>query len=146
MSLHRHPFLLAALAAGVGALPAAASVATTTTSHATLWRTTAGNVNCGIEGGSSGDLLCSNRLIPAPRHTNSKMGDPGFVTLGRTGDPTLIRTSQYSWKNMSDKFIKLAANSTWSLNGITCNIAANSIACTNASGHGFWAGVKWKSF
>lgn len=146
MTPSRNALLLGVIAAGAVAVPAVAG-ATASSSHATLWQTSAGNADCGQAAYPAKDLLCSAKNIPAPPHTSSADGDPGFVTLGASGKPTLIRTSQYSFKNMSDKFPKLAAGTTWSLNGVTCSVATSSVTCKNGAGHGFTAGSgKYKSF
>jgi hypothetical protein len=146
MTHRRNTLLLAVLAAGASAIPAAA-LAAGATSHATLWQTPDGNVLCGQDAYPAADTLCSNKEVPAPPHTTSTAGDPGFVSLGKTARPTLLRESQYSFKNPSDKFVKLAAGTTWSLHGVTCTVATKSVTCKNASGHGFsTGGGKYKSF
>jgi hypothetical protein len=146
MTRSRNALLLGAIAAGAVAVPAVAA-ATASSSHATLWEIPSGKAVCGQDAHPAKDLLCSAKNIPAPPHTTNQDGDPGFVTLGGSGKPTLIRTSQYSFKNPSDKFTKLAAGTSWSLNGVTCTIATSSVTCKNGSGHGFTAGSgKYKSF
>jgi len=145
MTRSRSAVLLGAVAAGAVAVPAAAVAGST--SSATLWQDSAKNIACGVAAYPAKTLLCSARDIPAPPHTTNKDGDPGFVTLGAAGKPKPIRTSQYSFKNMSDKFKTLAAGTKWSLNGVTCSVAASTVTCTNGAGHGFTAGSgKYKSF
>ena len=85
---------LSALAAtGVIALGAFAGTSLASSSHAKFWQNPTHNVDCGIMIGGK-HVLCSSPKIPAPPHTTSKDGDPGFVSIGKTGKPTLLRLSQ----------------------------------------------------
>ena len=62
-----------------------------------LWAALDGKVICGLAIGQSQQLLCSARVVPAPKQGSSE-GDPGFVFLRATGPPQLARLSQYSWQ------------------------------------------------
>jgi len=113
---------LSALAAtGVIALGAFAGTSLASSSHAKFWQNPTHNVDCGI--------------IPAPPHTTSKDGDPGFVSIGKTGKPTLLRLSQDSF--VSDHIVTLSKDAKWSSLGVTCTLGAKSVTCKNTSGHGF---------
>jgi hypothetical protein len=93
------------------------------------------------------DVLCSAKPIPAPKHTSSVDGDPGFVSIGKTGKPTLLRLSQDSFEGTTPKTEK--AGTTWTYNGVSCTIAAKSVTCRNKSGHGFeiyGGGKNYRSF
>jgi hypothetical protein len=120
---------------------AATSVAST--SHAKFWRGPNHNIDCGNMIGGK-DLLCSAKKVPAPPHTNSNDGDPGFVSLGKTGKPKLLRLSQDSF--VSGHLTKLTAGSKWSGLGITCTITTKSVTCKNTSGHGFTIGGSGKGY
>ena len=83
----------------------------------------------------------------APKHTSSVDGDPGFVSIGKTGKPTLLRLSQDSFEGTAPK--TETAGTTWTYNGVSCTIAAKSVTCKNKSGHGFeiyGGGKNYKSF
>jgi hypothetical protein len=126
---------LSALAAtGVIAACAFASSSLASTSHAKFWQNPTHNVACGIMIGGK-QVLCSSLKVPAPPHTTSKDGDPGFVSIGKTGKPTLLRLSQDSF--VSDHVVTLSKGAKWSSLGVTCTLGAKSVRCTNASGHGF---------
>jgi hypothetical protein len=126
---------LSALAAtGVIALGGFAGTSLASTSHAKFWQNPTHNVDCGIMIGGK-QVLCSSPKIPAPPHTTSKDGDPGFVSIGKTGKPTLLRLSQDSF--VSDHIVTLSKGAKWSSLGVTCTLGAKSVTCTNKSDHGF---------
>jgi len=126
---------LSALAAtGVIALGAFAGTSLASSSHAKFWQNPTHNVDCGIMIGGK-QVLCSSPKIPAPPHTTSKDGDPGFVSIGKTGKPTLLRLSQDSF--VSDHIVTLSKDAKWSSLGVTCTLGAKSVTCKNTSGHGF---------
>jgi hypothetical protein len=136
----------AALAAS-GAL-ATGALAATSSAHSApkLWQNPTHKVGCGVMIGGK-DVLCSAKPIPAPPHTNSSDGDPGFVSIGKTGKPTLLRTSQDEFEGTTPKTEK--QGTTWTYNGVSCTIAAKSVTCKNKSGHGFeiyGGGKNYKSF
>jgi hypothetical protein len=129
VSSHR----LAVIAAS-GVIATGALAATSAASAPKLWQNPTHKVVCGIMIGGK-DVLCSAKPIPAPPHTNSNDGDPGFVSIGKTGKPTLLRLSQDSFEGTTPATEK--AGTKWSFNGVTCKIAAKSVTCKNKSGHGF---------
>ncbi len=145
MSTHRLAALAAVAASGAiatGALAATSSAA----SAPNFWQNPTHKVVCGIMIGGN-DVLCSAKPIPAPPHTNSKDGDPGFVSIGKTGKPHLLRLSQDSFEGTTPKTEK--AGTIWSFNGVNCTIAAKSVTCKNKSGHGFeiyGGGKNYRSF
>jgi hypothetical protein len=127
--------LSALAAAGVIAAAAAfASSSLASTSHAKFWQNPTHKVDCGIMIGGK-QVLCSSPKIPAPPHTTSQDGDPGFVSIGKTGKPTLLRLSQDSF--VSDHIVTLSSGAKWSSLGVTCTLGAKSVTCKNKSGHGF---------
>jgi hypothetical protein len=130
----------------VVALPATARAS----SHAVNFQTKTEDVVCGIVAAVPGTeldpgtgaplngyypgLQCSAASIPKPKHG---IGDP-FVQLGqgRTGRARLVDESQDDL--ISDaNFVTLAPGSTWKRYGITCELTASSVRCTNGTGHGF---------
>jgi hypothetical protein len=121
-------------AAGVIAVAVFASSSLASTSHAKFWQNPTHNVDCGIMIGGK-QVLCSAPKIPAPPHTTSKDGDPGFVSIGKKGKPTLLRLSQDSFE--SDNLVTLSSGAKWSSLGVTCTLGAKSVTCKNKSGHGF---------
>lgn len=134
--------------AATGALIAAAvlapaALAAGATSHAPVFETK--TVGCGIAdaSGPSGQVLCSaTKGIPKPKGQND--GDP-YVSLGRTGKPTLVLISQDSFG--TDKFAQLKPGARWSSHGVTCTIGNPAVTCTNSSKHGFTIGNgKYKAF
>jgi hypothetical protein len=137
---------LAALAAS-GAIATGAFAATSSAHPAPkFWQNPTHKVACGIMIGGN-DVLCSAKPIPAPPHTNSSDGDPGFVSIGKTGKPTLLRLSQDSFEGTKPATEK--QGTTWIFNGVTCKVAATSVTCKNKSRHGFeiyGGGKNYKSF
>jgi len=139
---------LVALAAS-GAIAAGALAAAGIASAASapkLWQNPTHKVDCGIMIGGE-DVLCSAKPIPAPPHTTSKDGDPGFVSIGRTGKPKLLRLSQDSFEG--SKTGTEYNGTTWTYNGVNCKVATKSVTCTNKSGHGFeiyGGGKNYRSF
>ena len=111
-----------------------------------LWQNPTHKVVCGIMIGGK-DVLCSAKPIPAPPHTSAKDGDPGFVSIGQTGKPKLLRLSQDSFEGSHTA--TESAGTTWTYNGVNCTIAAKSVTCKNKSKHGFelyGGGKNYKSF
>jgi hypothetical protein len=141
----RRSALVATVALAV-ALPATAMAA----SHAVNFRTTTGDVACGIVASIPGSefdpgtgsqlngdypgLQCSAEGIPKPKHG---FGDP-FVQLGqgRAGRARLVDESQDDLIS-SANFVTLAPGSTWRRYGIACTPSKSSVRCTNGTGHGF---------
>jgi hypothetical protein len=123
-----------------------AGIAAASTSHTNFWQNPTHKVACGdMIGGKL--VLCSSPKIPAPPHSNPHAGDPGFVSLGKTGKPQLLRLSQDSFVGTTPK--TLSKGSTWSSRGVTCTIGAKSVTCKNKSNHGFeiyGPGKSYKSF
>ncbi len=145
MSTHRLAALAAIAASGAIATGA---LAATSSAHSApkLWQNPTRKVDCGVMIGGK-DVLCSASPIPAPPHTNSNDGDPGFVSIGKTGKPTLLRLSQKSFEGNTVANEK--KGTIWSYNGVNCTIAAKSVTCKNKSGHGFeiyGGGKNYKSF
>jgi hypothetical protein len=129
------PQRLAVLAAaGAVATGAFAATGLASTPAPLFWQNPTHKIDCGIMLGYK-QVLCSAKKIPAPPHTSSKDGDPGFVSIGKTGKPKLLRLSQDSF--VSDKIKTQKANTTWTFNSVTCSVAATTVTCTNKSGHGF---------
>jgi hypothetical protein len=125
-----------------GAVAAAGAAA----SAPKLWQNPTHKVVCGIMLGGK-NVLCSAKPVPAPPHTSSKDGDPGFVSIGKTGKPKLLRLSQDSFEGSKTATEK--AGTTWNFNGVSCTIAATSVTCKNKSSHGFeiyGGGKNYKSF
>jgi alpha-tubulin suppressor-like RCC1 family protein len=137
-----HSFLAKAKGGGSAAPPRRG----TTPSRASLWSALGGKLICGLAfhvSGSPTQLLCSDRVIPAPKHTTSDEGDPGFVYLPATGTAHPTRLSQYSWQSpngyLPSGHKALSPGQRWALPGlaITCTIGASSVRCVNAAHHGF---------
>jgi hypothetical protein len=149
------------LALGTGAAGTSAAAAAST-SHATNWTIRAGTLVCGIAdvygtqidagtgaplNGPWPGLQCSVERIP--RAPGSKVGDP-FVQLGqgRAGRAKVVNLSQDDLLYHRAP-VTLAAGTTWSRNGITCEVRSSSIACHNSSSHGFTlsrsrVGLHWR--
>jgi disulfide bond formation protein DsbB len=138
----------AAVAAALAASGVIAASSAASTSHTKLWTNPKGLVACGIMNTSppNTEVLCSSQSIPAPPHSNASQGDPGFVRIGKTGKPKLLRLSQDSF--VGTHATKLHAGTTWSGLGVTCQIASKSVTCTNKSSHGFEinGSKKYRSF
>lgn len=135
---------IAALAAsGVLAAGAFAGNSLASTSHAKFWQGPSNKIYCGIMIGGK-QVLCSSSKVPAPPHTSSKDGDPGFVSIGKKGKPTLLRLSQNSFE--SGHLTKLASGTTWNSLGVTCTVAAKSVTCKNTSKHGFAISLTGKGY
>lgn len=116
------------------------------TSSAALWSSLGGKVICGLAIhalNAPGELLCSARSVPPPRHGNPSMGDPGFVFLRASGRPRPARLSQYSWEQENGWESKhrpaLKSGQSWSSSalGVTCYIRRKAVRCINQSRHGF---------
>jgi hypothetical protein len=142
----RHTFVLLVLLASGGA-GATAAAAGTPPSHSNFWTVTPPNLYCGVEihtpGTPATEIICSGSGIPAPPHTTSQDGDPGFVVIGRHGRPQLIRTSEDSF--VGSKPVTLKAGTTWTDLGVTCTIATSSVRCSNQSSHGYKITLKPKA-
>jgi hypothetical protein len=141
------PQRIAALAAaGVIATGAFAAAGAGAASAPLLWQNPTHKVVCGVMLGGK-RVLCSAKPIPAPPHTSSKDGDPGFVSIGKTGKPKLLRLSQDSFEGKKTANEKVGT--TWVFNGVSCTIEATSVTCKNKSSHGFeiyGGGKNYKSF
>jgi hypothetical protein len=127
--------LLLSIAALTLALASAASAAT---SHVKLWSTPAGAIVCGYEIHAASkpatSLLCSSALIPAPSGERG-VGDPGFVSLSKSGSPRRLRLSQNSFAFHTST--TLPSGAIWSGLGVRCAVTRNSVRCVNGAGHGF---------
>jgi hypothetical protein len=105
-----------------------------------IWSALGGKVTCGVAGGSPKQLLCGSRRVPAPPHSSSDVGDPGFVYLRPNGRPVLARLSQYSWVGAGAiKTVPVKPGLTWRIRGtsIVCTIGTQVVRCANGSHHGF---------
>jgi hypothetical protein len=135
------PRLLAVFGAvGLAAVPAVASAST---SHAKFWQNKAMTVTCGVEihlaGKPATEVLCAAKGIPAPPHTTSRDGDPGFVQLAATGSPRKLRLSQNSFTGTTAA--TLGHGKTWSSLGVTCTTGSGkTVLCFNGDNHGFVIG------
>jgi hypothetical protein len=115
--------------------------------HALIWRALNGKVICGVAVHARGEaakyVLCSAHPIPAPKHSSSSEGDPGFVFLAASGRPRLARLSQYSFEAKNGWLPKnqtsLGPGRKWSYGriGVICRVAAAKVRCVNHDGHGF---------
>ncbi len=115
----------------------AATPAQGAVSHAKLWQTKGGDLDCGVAihgARESARILCSGTGIPAPKK-GVGFGDPGFVFLGARGRPVLARLSQDTFEGTST--LVLAPGASWKSAGVSCSIHVSSIRCVNRSGHGF---------
>ncbi len=124
----------------LGAVAPVESIAAT--SHAQIFTAAGEAVTCGLAAhvpGSPREVLCAGPKVPAPKHVSAKVGDPGFVFLGKTGKPKLARLSQYSWQAEALGARPELTGGKWSSGsvGVTCTITKTSVKCTNKSGHGF---------
>lgn len=139
------------IAAGVVAVAGPGiAAATGGQSHATNFQTASDTVVCGLalvhgthfDAGTGTEVngLWPGLQCSAPgirRAPGSNVGDP-FVQLGqgRAGRAQLVDLSQDDLiYNRAPR--TLAAGTTWTRDHITCAIHFKSIACSNASGHGF---------
>jgi hypothetical protein len=122
------------------------AVAIAGSSGVILWHNKANTVTCGLmshsSSGASTEVLCSAKGIPAPKHTTSADGDPGFVQIGSTGSPKTLRLSQNSFAGSHTK--TLANGTQWTAQpqiNVTCSTASNgTVLCFNGSNHGFRIG------
>ena len=109
------------------------------TSSVQLWTALAGHVTCGVAihppNSPPMQLLCSARVVPAPRAKG--VGDPGFVFLGSTGRPLLVRLSQDSF--VGTRPIALGSGRSWEIGpiSVTCAIRTHAVRCANRTHHGF---------
>ena len=118
-------------------------------SDALLWSALGGRARCGIANHVTGgplQVLCEARSIPAPKHGDPTIGDPGFVYLKALHRPQLARISQYSWQKgarhggyPSPKATPLQTGTRWKYPGlaVTCAIKSRIVRCRNEAGHGF---------
>jgi len=108
-------------------------------SGAQLWTALGGAVTCGIAihpiNSPPMRLLCSARVVPAPRRTAA--GDPGFVFLASDGRPLPARLSQDSF--VGSHAAVLRRGRTWHVGpiSVTCTVSAAAVRCENRSHHGF---------
>jgi hypothetical protein len=127
--------LLGAIGALTLALTSGAGAAT---SHVKLWTTPTGGIACGYEihpvSKPATNVLCTSPLIPAPAGKRG-VGDPGFVSLAKSGSPKRLRLSQNSFA--FDTPTTLPSGTTWTGLGVSCAITRNSVRCVNGAGHGF---------
>lgn len=130
--------LLAALA--VGAVAAVPSAAAAPVSTAKFWQNSAHTVTCGIEIHAAGHpatrVLCGARGVPRPKG-GGNTGDP-FVDITGKGSPRLVLISQDSFEGTTPA--TLSPGTSWSRLHVTCKLAAKTVTCRNASGHGFTIG------
>lgn len=131
------PRLIAASGAALAcAAPAGALAAST--SQATLWHNKANTANCGLMIVAK-EVLCSAQGIPAPPHTSSSDGDPGFVELAASGKPKTLRLSQDSF--VGTKPATLGPGAKWTGRGVTCTVGSGkTVRCENGAKHGFVIG------
>ncbi len=124
---------------GAVLLCAAPSVAAAVpTSHATFWDNKSNTVTCGLMIVSK-DVLCSALGIPAPPHTTSADGDPGFVQLAAGGKPKTLRLSQDSFVGTTPA--TLGREAKWTGRGVTCTTGSGpTVRCVNGAMHGFVIG------
>ena len=116
--------------------PAVAAAAST--SHAKLWHNKANTVVCGLMIAPT-EVLCSSKGVPAPPHSNSNEGDPGFVQLAATGKPKTLRLSQDSF--VGTAAVTLGHGATWTGRGVTCTTGSGkTVVCVNGDNHGFVVG------
>lgn len=117
---------------------ALASAAAASTSHAKLWHNRANTVVCGLMIVNK-EVLCSAKGVPAPPHTNSSEGDPGFVQLAASGKPRTLRLSQDSFVGVTP--VTLGHGARWTGRGVTCTTgSAKTVRCVNGVKHGFVIG------
>jgi hypothetical protein len=135
--------LLAALGStGAAALATDGAAAAGGPSHAQIFTAVGEGVTCGIAAHGKGparEILCAALPIPAPKHVNSNVGDPGFVFLAKGGKPKPARLSQYSWQAPGLSHRAILSGGTWTSGavGVTCTITKTSVRCANKAGHGF---------
>lgn len=127
------------VASGAVLLCATPSVAAAvSTSHATFWHNTANTVTCGLMIVPK-EVLCSAEGVPAPPHTNSSEGDPGFVQLAASGKPKTLRLSQDSFVGTTPATLGHGAK--WTGRGVTCTTGSGkTVRCVNGAKHGFVVG------
>ena len=135
------------LTAGMAVLASAALAAPI--SKSIEFHSIGGKVTCGIEihapNKPATKVLCSATGIPAPKHTTSRDGDPGFVQLGVLGQPQVLRLSQDSF--VAGRTVTLARGRLWNQLGVTCHAARTTVMCFNGDNHGFVIGNgHYKSF
>jgi len=120
----------------LAATPAVAAAAST--SHAKLWHNRANTVVCGLMIVPK-EVLCSAQGVPAPPHTNSSEGDPGFVQLAASGKPKTLRLGQDSFVGTTP--VTLGHGAKWTGRGVTCTTgSAKTVRCVNGAEHGFVIG------
>jgi hypothetical protein len=122
----------------VGGLTLAlAGTAVAAVSHVALWTTPDGGIACGIKahrGSAPATLvLCDAALIPAPPGRGT--GRAGYVQIGRTGRPQLLRLRHNAFAVATPR--RMNNGGTWAMLGVRCTITTHGARCTNASGHGF---------
>jgi hypothetical protein len=127
----------------IAATPAVAAAAST--SDAKLWHNRANTVVCGLMILPT-EVLCSAKGVPAPPHTTSSEGDPGFVQLAARGKPKTLRLGQDSFVGTIPVTLGHAAK--WMGRGVTCTTGSgNTVRCVNGTKHGFVIGNgKYASF
>jgi hypothetical protein len=111
-------------AAAIAAVPAIADAAV---SHARLWNNATGTITCGlgIVPPDTSAFLCGGGF------------KGGYAELGKTGKSRQVVIKEHEPFTGLPPGARLAAGSTWSLDGISCTIAAKTVTCKNRSGHGF---------
>ena len=106
-----------------------------------IWTALGGAVTCGLAGPAPHDVLCENAHVPPPAHWKRGVdGDPGFVSLGRTGRPRLWSFSQNPWLGAGAIApVPIRSGRTWRIRGtgIACTIGTRAVHCANGSHHGF---------
>jgi hypothetical protein len=140
MNRIRSTAIAGAIAGSAALVPVIASASA---SHAKTWDNKALTVTCGIEihtGPKATEVLCSSPGVPAPKHTTSAEGDPGFVQLAAKGSPKTLRLSQNSFVQMGNP-TTLGHGVVWSSLGVTCNTGSGkTVLCFNGDNHGFVIG------
>ena len=132
--------------------PAVSAARQSRESKTLLWSALGGKVKCGIANHVAGgplQILCESRVVPAPRHGDPTIGDPGYVYLKPSHGPQLARISQYSWQKgarhggyPSPHATSLQSGTKWKFPGlaVTCAIRKRAVRCKNGVGHGFVIG------
>jgi hypothetical protein len=121
----------------LAAAPAVAAAAST--SRARFWDNDANTVDCGLMIVPK-EVLCSAQGVPAPPHTSSSEGDPGFVELAASGRPQTLRLGQDSFVGTTP--VTLGHGAKWTGRGVTCTTGSGkTVRCVNGAEHGFVIGA-----
>jgi hypothetical protein len=98
---------------------------------------------------ASGTITCG--LGDVPPNTSALLCGGGFrgghAVLGKTGRSTQVVIRQHEPFTGTAPGARLAVGSTWSLDGVSCTIAAKTVTCRNRFGHGFTiSSTRYKNF